>query len=105
VAVVQDIYKNIYIFIYVLVVIDVCICLCENHFPALRGMPLITVGERERTHALHGEVLYPTTPSATPDPSVEVSVGEPQVTPLSECLLLPSLFIYHIYICVFTLKA
>ena len=51
------------------------IYLTPSHFSALRGSPRITVGERGRTHALHGEMLYPTTPSAAPD----ASVGAPQI--------------------------
>jgi len=50
-----------------------------SHFPTLRVSPWITVGESERTHALHGELLYPTTPSAAPDASVGASVGAPQI--------------------------
>jgi len=42
---------------------------------------LITIGEHERTHALHDETLYPTTPSAAPDTSARASVGAPQVAP------------------------
>ena len=50
-----------------------------SHFPALRGSPWITGGECECTHALHGEMLYPTTSSAVPDASVGASVGGPQI--------------------------
>ena len=50
-----------------------------SHFLALRGSPWITVGERERTHALHGNILYPTISSAAPDASARASVGAPQV--------------------------
>ena len=52
--------------------------LTPSHFPALRGPPWITVDESERTHALYGEMLYPTAPSAAPDASVRASVGAPQ---------------------------
>jgi len=52
-----------------------------SHFPALRGTPWITVGECECTHSLHGELLYPTTPSAAPEASVGASIGAPQVAP------------------------
>ena len=51
------------------------------HFPPLRGTPLITVSERERTHALHGDILYPTTSFKAPDASARASVGAPQVVP------------------------
>ena len=51
----------------------------SSHFPALRGSPWITVGERERTHALHGEMLYTTTSSAASDASVGASIDAPQV--------------------------
>ena len=71
-------YEDIYMF--EIVHIDVCFMMwVGSHFPALRGSPWITVGERERTHALHGEMLYPTTPSAPPDASVGASVGAPQI--------------------------
>ena len=61
---------------------DVCVSLCMGcHFSPLRGTPLITVGERERTHALHGDILYPTTSSAAPDASARASVSAPQVAP------------------------
>jgi len=54
-----------------------------SYFPALRGMPLIDVGESANApHALHGELLHPTTPSAIPDASVGASVGAPQITTL-----------------------
>ena len=43
------------------------------------GSPWIAVGECERTHALHGEMLYPVTPSAVPDASARASVGVPQI--------------------------
>ena len=69
----------IYVCVCVCVGIVMCICLCGSHFPALRGSPWITVGECERTHALHGEMLYPTTPSAAPDASARASVGAPQI--------------------------
>ena len=38
--------------------------------------PWIAVGERERTHTLHGEILYSTTSSA------RASVGAPQIAPM-----------------------
>ena len=50
-----------------------------SHFSALRESPWITVDERECTHPLHGEMLYPTTPSAAPDASVGASVSAPQI--------------------------
>ena len=53
--------------------------LLPSHFPTLRGSPWITVGERERTHALHGEMLHLTTPSAAPGASARASVGAPQI--------------------------
>ena len=53
--------------------------LSSSHFSALRGTSWITVGECEHTYALHGEMLYPTTPSADPDASVGASVGVPQI--------------------------
>ena len=53
--------------------------LTPSHFSALRGSLWITVGERERTHALHDEMLYPTKPSAAPDASARAFVGAPQI--------------------------
>ena len=59
-----------------------CVSLCVGcHFLSLRGTRLITVGEAERTHALHGEILYPTTSSAAPDTSARASIGASQVAP------------------------
>jgi len=46
-----------------------------SYFEPFVGSPWITVGERERTHALHGEMLYPTAFSA----ASSASVGAPQV--------------------------
>ena len=54
-----------------------CMCrkyLTPSHFSSPRGSPWITVGERERTHALHGDILYPTTSSAAPDASARAFV-------------------------------
>jgi len=62
--------------------INVYVCwrhLPPSRFSALRRSPWITVGGRERTHALHGEMLYPTIPSAAPDASAGASVGAPQI--------------------------
>ena len=53
----------------------------SSHLPSLRESPLIAVGERDRTHALHGEILYPSTSSAAPDAFARASVGAPQVAP------------------------
>ena len=58
--------------------------MCGRHllsslFLALRESPWITIDEREHTHALHGELLYPTAPSAAPDASARASVGAPQI--------------------------
>ena len=62
------------------------------------GSPWITVGERERTHALHGEMLYPTISSAAPDASARASVGALQIsTLLCESSLFPSLLIFWVY--------
>ena len=47
------------------------------HLSSLRRTLLIAVGECERTHALHGGTIYPTTSSATSD----ASVGATQVAP------------------------
>ena len=53
----------------------------RSHLSSLCRSPLITVGERERTHVLHGEILYPTTPIAAPDASARAFVGAPQIAP------------------------
>ena len=63
-----------------------------SHLSSLCVSLLIAVGERERTRALHGEILYPSTPFAASDPSAGASVGAPQVIPLSECS--PPLFLF-----------
>ena len=74
------VYKSINVCIYLQWVIFMCgKYLTLSHFPALRGSPWIAVDERESTHALRGELLYPTTPSAAPDASVGASVGAPQI--------------------------
>ena len=72
--------------------LDMAVCVCINscmfllclryHFSPLRGSPLISVVERECTHALHDEILYPSTSSAAHDASARASVGAPQVTPM-----------------------
>ena len=51
-----------------------------SHLPSLRESPLIVVGERERTGALHGEILYPSTSSAASSAFARASVSMPQVT-------------------------
>jgi len=55
--------------------------LTPSHFLSLRGLPWITVGERERTHAFHGDMLYLTTSSVAPDASARASIGAPQIAP------------------------
>jgi len=67
---IMSVYVHIYVRVYMMWV--------GCHLPSLRGTPLITLGERERTHALHGELLYPTTSFAAPDASARASVGAPQ---------------------------
>ena len=65
--------------------------------------PWITVDERERTHALPGEILYPLTSSAASSPSTGASIGAPQVTPLCEfpsITLFFSLYISLVYVIV-----
>ena len=65
-------------YIWVLVLIHVCLIVCGKPF---FGSPWIAVGECKCTHTLHGEILYPTTPSAAQDASAGVSVGVPQIAP------------------------
>ena len=70
----------------ILIHVFMCFFVCRknlppSYFPAFRGPPWITVGECERTHTLHGEMLYATTSSAAPDASVGASIGAPQVVP------------------------
>jgi len=68
---------------------NICKCRCMIkvyvgvgwHLPPLRGSPSIVVGERERTHALPGEILYPSTFSAASTPSARASVGAPKASP------------------------
>jgi len=52
-----------------------------SHFPSLRVSSLIVVGDRECTHALHGDILYPTTSSVAPAVSARASVDGLQITP------------------------
>ena len=63
---------------------NVCFSYVGWRLPSPHVSPLIVVGERERTRALHGEVLYPLTSSAASAPSAGASVGALQVTPLRE---------------------
>ena len=58
------------------------VCSCVGwHLSPLRRSSLIAVGECERTHALHGEILYLSISSAAPNASARASVGAPQVAP------------------------
>jgi len=56
--------------------------LLASPFHPLRGSSLIAVGESEHTHALHDEILYPSTSAEASAPSAGESVGAPQVTPM-----------------------
>ena len=52
--------------------------MCEaSYSEPFSGSPWIAVGERERTHTFHDEMLYPTTSSAAPDAFAGASVGAP----------------------------
>ena len=58
------------------------------HIPPLRLSSSIAVGERERTRALHGEILYPSTSSAASALSAGTSVRAQQASPAA-CVSLP----------------
>jgi len=56
--------------------IDVCAILSHGHCPSFTSS-WIAVGERERTRALPGEILYPSTSSAASAASARAFVGAP----------------------------
>jgi len=100
------IFKECYIYfsVKVICIIGLCIfiaCAAKSLLRTIFGLsagcrwsPSASVSE---PHALHGELLYPTTLSATPDASVGASVGAPQsLTSLCEFPSFPISFIKHI---------
>ena len=69
---------------YVSVLIHMCFFVCGKSllrtiFGLSAGCHWSSPASAKTPHALHGELLYPTTPSATPDASVGASVRAPQV--------------------------
>jgi len=83
--------KDMHAYEYVLSVnmYDVCDCVGWHLLP-LCGSPSIAVSERERTHALSGEILYPSTSFAASAPFVGASSARREPCPcVSSSFFLP----------------